>query len=50
MLSNIFNACFVLSPARARGGELWCSANVTIVIKVDVSKAALTLGEGGGVV
>lgn len=46
MLSNIFNACFVLSPARARGGKLWCSANVTTVIKVEVSKAALTL-EGG---
>lgn len=46
MLSNIFNACFVLSPARARGGERWCSANVTIMIKVEVSKAALTLLEG----
>lgn len=47
MLSNILMpACFVLSPARARGGELCCFANVTIMFKVEASKAALTLLEG----
>lgn len=47
MLSNILMpACFVLSQARARGGELCCFANVTIMIKVEASKAELTLLEG----
>lgn len=36
MLSNVFHACFVSSPARARGGELCCSANVTTMVKVEV--------------
>lgn len=43
MLSNVFNACSVLSPARARGAGLWCSTNMTAITKVEVSKAALTL-------
>lgn len=45
-LSNIFNACSVLSPALAGGAGLWCSANVTTSPEVEVSKAALTLLRG----
>lgn len=46
MLSNVFNACSVLSPARAEGAGPWCSENVTTITKVKVSKAALTLFRG----